>query len=813
MHTLLRERVAGGLLILACTWPHAGLGQAPSPASSPAAAPATAPAAARPAARLPVRRVVLYKSGIGYFEHVGRVLGDQTLSIDLTSGQLDDVLKSLTTIDLGGGRISGITYNTEAPLAQRLGTLRLSLGESATRATLLTALRGARVEAGLAGAMVSGRVLSVETRQRASADGTSTLEARDELVLVSDSGDVRTIELRPGVAVRMIDADLRQQVGQYLDLMSSTRAQDLRRMAIATSGSGARDVFVSYVSAVPVWKTTYRLVVPTQAERKPLLQGWAIVDNTLGEDWRDVELSLVAGAPQSFIQRISQPYYVDRPVVDLPQRVSLSPQTHDATLAFGGSGLTGRVSDATGGALPGATVRALDGGRVVAQTSTTGDGSYQLAGVPPGRYQLVASLEGFNSESREIVVGAGANASQAFTLAVGMVSESVNVEASKRAAAPTFRSRGNAGRGSGGALGGVVGGLPASPPPPAPMSLDAITRAVESSAQGSDLGDLFEYKLKQPVTIARNQSALVPIVQADVSLEKVSLWSQASGRARPLRAVWLTNSTGLTLDGGSVTLIEGDAFAGEGLIEPLKPGERRLLSYAADLAVLVTLARDSSPQRVTRMRIARGVVTEHREDRARATYTVRNEDAAARDVVIEHPVNRGWTLGPGVKPVESSPTVHRFRVAVAPRATATLVVDESRPVETRYQVSSLSSEQVALLVKGPRADPAIEARLAAILAKRDAMAALQQEIAAKEEELERISDGQERVRENMKALKGSDAERTLVERYTKQLTAEEDRIDTLKREGAALAAKLAVSRTELDALIEALSVDVTVPGS
>jgi len=576
-------------------------------------------------------------------------------------------------------------------------------------------------------------------------------------------------------------------------------------MAIATSGSGARDVFVSYVSAVPVWKTTYRLVVPTQAERKPLLQGWAIVDNTLGEDWRDVELSLVAGAPQSFIQRISQPYYVDRPVVDLPQRVSLSPQTHDATLASGGSGLTGRVSDATGAALPGATVRALDGGRVVAQTSTTGDGSYQLAGVPPGRYQLVASLEGFNSESREIFVGSGANASQAFTLAVGMISESLNVEASKRAATPRFRTA-IPSRSSGGAM-------PSPPPPPAPMSLDAIARAVESSAQGSDLGDLFEYKLKQPVTIARNQSALVPIVQADVSLEKVSLWSEASGRARPLRAVWLTNSTGLTLDGGSVTLIEGDAFAGEGLIEPLKPGERRLLSYAADLALLVTVARDSSPQRVTRMRIARGVVTEHREDRARATYTVRNEDAAARDVVIEHPVNRGWTLGPGVKPVESSPTVHRFRVAVAPRATATLVVDESRPVETRYQVSSLSSEQVALLVKGPRADPAIEARLAAILAKRDAMATLQQEITAKEEELERISEGQERVRENMKALKGSDAERTLVERYTKQLTAEEDRIDTLKREGAALAAKLAASRTELDALIEALSVDVVVPST
>jgi hypothetical protein len=96
----------------------------------------TAPAAAEiprddaePAAKLPVRRVVLYKNGVGYFEHLGRVRGSQEVHIDFTSAQLNDVLKSLTALDLAGGRIIGVDYNSEAPLARRLSTLHLALGE------------------------------------------------------------------------------------------------------------------------------------------------------------------------------------------------------------------------------------------------------------------------------------------------------------------------------------------------------------------------------------------------------------------------------------------------------------------------------------------------------------------------------------------------------------------------------------------------------------------------------------------------------------------------------------------------------------
>jgi Carboxypeptidase regulatory-like domain len=144
-----------------------------------------------------------------------------------------------------------------------------------------------------------------------------------------------------------------------------------------------------------------------------------------------------------------------------------------------------------------------------------GDGAYTLSGVPPGRYTVLASLEGFDTQSREVVINAGVNVGQVFALPVGAVNEAVAVPFSMPQARPMFRSRGIAG----GVAGGVAPAPPPFPPPPPPAAVDELMRAMESSAQAADLGDLFEYKLKQPVTIRRNQSALVPTVQSEVTVE------------------------------------------------------------------------------------------------------------------------------------------------------------------------------------------------------------------------------------------------------------------------------------------------------
>ena len=194
-------------------------------AQAPAAQPRPAATAqATASASLPVRRVVLYKNGIGYFEHLGRVVGNDTTSIDFSSSQLDDVLNSLTVIDLGDGRIDGISYNSDAPLGERLGSLRLAIGDRATLPQLLDALRGARLEVRIGDRVVRGRLLGVERRVHGAG---ATAESRDELTIVSDAGEIRIVAFSTlAASIRLAEPDSANQVGSYLGLLASTRAPD-----------------------------------------------------------------------------------------------------------------------------------------------------------------------------------------------------------------------------------------------------------------------------------------------------------------------------------------------------------------------------------------------------------------------------------------------------------------------------------------------------------------------------------------------------------------------------------------------------------
>ncbi len=692
--------------------------QAPPPAPPAAIAPSVPDSS-----RLPVKRVVLYKNGVGFFEHLGRVRGNQQVAIDFTSGQLNDVLKSLTTVDLGKGKVTGISFNSDDPASRKLGALSLPVGEDTTMPAFLGALRGARVEVQSGGVVTTGRLLSVEQRSRG--DGEKQTELR-EIALVTDAGDVRTFDLNNRPSIRLAESELRGDVRRYLDIVSSTRQRDLRRMSISTAGAGERQLYVSYISEVPIWKSTYRLVLPSKAGEKPLLQGWAVVDNTIGEDWTNVELSLVAGSPQSFIQQLSQPYYARRPVVPLPTSVQTTPQTHEAM------------------------------------------------------------IEG-KAES---------------------VSESVAVNRETPQAAPRALRGGYAG----GVAGGVVGGLPAAAPPP---RVDFLAESVVQTAtdvaagvQARELGDLFEYRLTEPVTIRKNQSALVPIVSAPVDAERVSLWNPASSR-RPMSALWITNATPNTLDGGSFAVLESGTFTGEGLMDALKPGERRLLSYATDLALQVdTKSEGAGPEQAMSVRIARGTMTVQREYRDRRIYTIRNADAKERVVIIEHP-NRsgvGWKMTGSTKPEETAPGVYRFRVPVAAKSNATLTVEEARPDQTTYQVANLSDDQVALFVRQRTITPEVELALRPVLAKKAEIASVNSELNARELQRKEIFSDQERLRENLKALKGSSEEKALVVRYTRQLDEQENRLDVLKRETDEREKLRLKLQAELNALVEGLKI-------
>ena len=697
-----------------------------------------------PAAKLPVRRVVLFKNGIGYFEHVGHVRGNQSLTVDFNTAQLNDVLKSLTTLDLGDGRIADVSFNSEAPFAQRLGALTLPVGERTTPFDLLSSLRGARLEVRSGDRVITGRLLSIERRPR------KDEPPHEVLTVVTDGGEMRSVELTPAVSVKLAERDSAEQVSAYLGLLASNRSQDHRRMTIAAVGTGARDVLVSYVSEVPVWKTNYRLVLP-RGGGTPILQGWAIIDNTIGEDWTDVELSLVAGAPQSFVQPLSQPLYATRPVVGLSRVNMQSPQLHQQTMTERGAEIAGS-----------------QGGQL-AETVT-------VTGASPRIDALQSRIAGSGSGGG---TGVGSGTGR------GIV---------------------------GGTSGGGAGGLAAAPPPSAsPVNRAAVEDRLadmQAAAQGQSLGDLFEYRVNGPITIRKNQSALVPILKADVGVERVSVWNERVGGPRPLRSVWLTNSSGLTLDAGSFTLLEESTFAGEGLLDTIKPGEKRLLSYAIDLGVQVEWRRDDEQRRVSRLSIADGVVVQRIDQTTRRVYTIRNSDTTARTVVIEHPVRPGWTLVSKPAPVETSLGAYRFAVPVDTKAVATLVIEERHPIETNYAISQLTDQQVAIFVHDSRENTTLSQALGPIQARKSAIAALEVEINARQAEAEAIAGDQKRLRENMGALKGGVGEQQLLKRYVSQLNQQEDRIAALRRETVDLQQRLSREQAALQALIKALVLDV-----
>jgi hypothetical protein len=619
-----------------------------------------------------------------------------------------------------------------------------------------------------------------------------------------------------------------QEVGRYLSLLASVRQEDLRRMTIATNGTGERQLYVSYISEVPVWKTTYRIVLPSKNESEPLLQGWAIVDNTVGEDWSNVELSLVAGAPQSFIQQLSQPYYARRPVVPLPQNAELVPQTHEGAMLGGVGGLSGAVFDPSGAVIAGTNVQVFSPtGEKIASASTDNAGKYEIGDLPAGNYRVEFTAGGFKKTVIQgVSLGGGRGQTQNVTLQIGASTSTVEVSAAPStvetetadiaSGVATGRHAGSggelgSGRGVGGAAGGgrAVGAAAGFISDVAGGIADA-RRAMSAEAEGSDLGDFFEYKLKDRVTIHKNESALVPIVQVHVTTEKVSLWNPSLNSPRPLHALWLTNSSPLTLDGGSFSVLENEAFAGEGLTDAIKPGEKRLLSYAADLGIRVDSKAESEPQQVTHVRIVRGAMIQTSELRQDTNYTIRDDDTTPRSVLIEHPLRDGWVISEGgPKPEETTSSAYRFRQSIEPKATAKFTIRESKPLEARFELTNLTDDQITLFIQQKSINPEIESAFRKIVEQKNRIAALDAEITRREDETQKIYDDQQRLRENLKALKGSAEERALTQRYTKQLADQETRLETIQHESADFQSKRDQAQADLDAMIANLTFDAT----
>ena len=245
------------------------------------------------------------------------------------------------------------------------------------------------------------------------------------------------------------------------------------------------------------------------------------------------------------------------------------------------------------------------------------------------------------------------------------------------------------------------------------------------------------------------------------------------------------------------------------LLDSLKPGEKRLLSYAADLGLLVDAKQNVDKQHVTRVSIAHGVMTQSTQERQEQTYTIRNRDTSARMLVIEHPARPGWKLTDGETPAESSASFHRFRVPIEAGKTVSFTVKEYRPISNRYMLTNVNDDTIKYFVEQRMINPDIEKSLREIVKQKNDISVLDAVITGRRSQVSQISDDQQRVRENMKALKGSAEEKALVERYVRELNVQEDRVQNLRKEVSDLQQKRDAAQSTLNTTIESLQMEVT----
>ncbi len=632
---------------------------------------------------LPVTRVVLYKHGVGYFEREGAIEGDTTLSLTFKQAEVSDVLKSLTALDLNGGHIASVSYDSTKPLEQLLAEVALSIPDQGSLVGLLPQLKGARVRLQPPEEQsVEGIILGIDLTKIKTADGVEDIVL---LSVMSDAGEVRSFDLHGLIAVTLLDEQVRRDLDYYLRTQLSAKKKDSRTFTFFAEGKGSRTSRLSYTLVAPVWKATYRILLGEE-DQPPLIQGWAVVDNTQDEDWDNVRLSLVAGLPVSFIHDLYTPRYIRRPVVAVQETTGVLPPE-------------------------------VEEGMVLGEDLEEFD---EAAAAPAG-----ARLHSHRLMRRKL------NAAADHVMAVRT----------------------------------------------------AMASSTPAQVRERKIGDLFEYEIEHPVTIRRNQSALVPIVLQSFKGRPVLLYNKETRAENPMRCVEFENTTGLTLEGGPVTVLEGGSYVGEAMLDTLKPDEKRLVPFAVELGVSVLDNIDSHEQNVHRVVIRKGVLKAYSAIEQKTTYTLNNKSDVEQTVFLDHPrQGNEWKLFDTSEPVEITENYWRFRFALPAKKVTRFAVNQKQVRHAAYSLNDLSNQQLAAWLEQRYLDKKTSQVLGQVVELRQQAAGFETQIQRLEKEREKIHQEQKRIRENLQSLGDRPSEKELRERFVKTLNAQEDRLESIDKE-------------------------------
>ena len=273
-----------------------------------------APAPAEP---LPVRKVVFYKHGMGYIEREGKIKDNATVSLSFRTDQMKDLLTSFFALDLGGGKIASVQYETRDPLSKQLQDILITVPEQSALSQFMAQLKGARLTAKAAGESVSGRILGIEPLNEII--GNQEVRTGYRLVLLTDAGPIRSLDLFAVSEFTLADDALQRDLRRLMDLSLDSKYTNRKKLTVSAAGQGERDLRIGYLIEMPIWKCSYRIIFDEKKkDSSPLLQGWALAENTTEDDWKDVKISFVAGNPNSYVMDLYSPYYVQRQQVPIP---------------------------------------------------------------------------------------------------------------------------------------------------------------------------------------------------------------------------------------------------------------------------------------------------------------------------------------------------------------------------------------------------------------------------------------------------------------------------------------------------------------
>jgi hypothetical protein len=666
------------------------------------------------AVALPVKQVVLFNSGVGYFGRTGEVEGEARVDLSFPETDINDLLKSMTLQDFNNGHISAVSYDSREPIDRTLSSYAIDLNGAPTLANILSQARGEQVEIVMNTTVttqpgtIKGTILGTELQKVPV--GQSQLDCT--VLNVSTPEGFRSLKMMDVQRVRFVNPVLEAELKRALDTLALSHDSEKKSVSIQFSGEGKRKVKVGYVIEAPIWKASYRLVL--DADKKPYLQGWAIVENPTDEDWSGVKMGLVSGRPISFKMDLYNPLYVQRPTVEPELFASLRPQTYDGGYVKPDPAF-GRATGGMGGGLP-----------------------------PQGDPKPAKTESGKKDKAADRPV----------QLQEKLLSAKSDVDDLRKSVKAVEREE----------VARLVEQLDAS--------------GVSSAATAAKLGDAFQYGIKHPVNLARQKSALLPIISDDIAGTRVSIYNPAVQAKHPLLGFRFKNSTAATLPQGPVTVLDGSVYAGDARIQDTSVGDERLLAYAIDLGTEVIPQSTPTNGTIVSVKATKGVIRTTRRQREEKVYKISNRSDTDRTLVIEHPnrTDSQFKLVDTAKPTEETAALWRFETKVAAKQSAEFKVTEEREFGEEFALTNSTDESMRYFISLKEASPKLKEQLGEALKKKGVWDGVRRDLAQVVTDVTRITADQDRIRKN---LRETPEAAEVYKKYLKKLDDQEKELDGL----------------------------------